>query len=493
MGRFNVLDYGAAGDGKTINTAAFRKAVRAAAGKGGTVYVPPGTFVTGTIRLESCITLELAQGAQILGSPDLADYTRESWGHHDDRTPFHLIFAEDAHNVVITGAGEINGNGSHYHEPDRAHEWAFYREIPMRPSPMIELSRCTDVRVENVTLREPGGWTLHLHDCDRAFIRGITINNSLFWPNSDGIDLTGCHDTIISDCFIHTGDDAIALKTTIDSRTCEHITVTNCVLETSCAAIRLGYESDQDFRNCNFSNITIRNCSRGIDLLTFSGCDIENIAFSNITGRCMSGWLFDRPIEMYSGFTIEPYKIKIKEHPNYGKLYPERAPGKIRGITVTGFDMETCGRIMLGAVPDGLVEDISLHQIRLRYPMLDDPAQLGKAAGSKGFFDRMEALRVARAALVAENVNDLRVSDYRVHWPVYPVDPAKVELLRSDNRLGNPEYFGDMKRVINGENAPAFHAFWGKNVSGVLDCRGLKASAAGCDAVVSEGDMLHLG
>lgn len=476
MHRFNVVDYGAIGDGMKMNTAEFAAAIKAAAGAGGTVYVPGGTFLSGTIKLESHVTLELAPGAVILGSPDLKDYTRQTWGHHDDRTPFHLIFAENAHNIAITGAGEINGNGSYFKEASRPHDWAFFREIPMRPSPMIEISRCTDIRVENVTMRDPGGWTLHLHDCDRAFIRGININNSLFWPNSDGIDLTGCHNTIISDCYIHTGDDAIALKTTIDSRSCEHITVTNCVLETSCAAIRLGFESDQDFKNCCFSNISIRNCSRGIDLVTFSGANIENIAFSNITGRCMSGWLFDRPIEVYSGFTKEPYKIVIKEHPNYGKLYPERPAGKIRGITISNFDMETCGRIMLGAIPGGLVEDISLNHIRLRYPILDDPAQLGKQAGSKGFFDELSDLRTARAALAAENVNDLRIHDYRVLWPVYPADPAKIELLRSDNRLGNKEYYGDMEKVISGRNAPPFHALWAKNVTGRLDAHGLKAS-----------------
>lgn len=493
MALINIQEFGAVGDGKTMNTAAFSAAIAAAAQQGGgTVYVPQGTFLTGTVRLQSNITLELDQGAKILGSPDLADYTRASWGHHDDRTPFHLIFAENAHNIAITGLGEINGNGSHFQEAERAHEWAFYREIPMRPSPMIELSRCTDVHVEQVTLRDPGGWTLHLHDCDRAFIRGITINNSLFWPNSDGIDLTGCHDTIISDCYIHTGDDAIALKTTLDSRSCEHITVTNCVLETSCAAIRLGFESDQDFRNCSFSNITIRNCSRGIDLVTFSGCNIENISFSNIVGRSMSGWLFDRPIEIYTGFNNEPYKIKIEEHPNFGRKWPERPAGRIHGISITNFDMETCGRIMMGAIPGAEISDISLDHVRLRYPLLDDPAQIGRKAGSKAFFNGLGDLREARAAFVAENISDLRVRDYRVHWPVYPVDPARVELLRSENRLGNSEYFDDMEAVVSGRNAPPFHALWAKNVNGIIDGSAmLKASVDGVDAVVAGSGLLR--
>lgn len=489
MRDFNLLDYGAVGDGTHLNTAAFAAAIAAAAGAGGIVRVPSGVFLTGTVRLRSGVTLDLAPGAKILGSPHLADYERATWGHHDDRTPYHLILAENARDIAITGAGEINGNGRHYQQPDRAHEWAFYREIPLRPSPMIELSRCVGVRVETVSLRDPGGWTLHLHDCDRAFIRGLTIDNSLFWPNSDGIDLTGCHDVLISDCHIRTGDDAIALKTTTDSRSCEYITVTNCVLETSCAALRLGFESDHAFRHCAFSNIAIKNCSRAIDLVTFAGGDIEHITFTNIVGRAMSGWPFDRAMEFYSGYTNDPYKVKIAEHPNFGKRHPDRTPGRIRGITVSNFDLETCGRIMLGAIPSGTIEDIALDHIRLRYPLLDDPAQLGRRVGGPGFFDGLPDLRAARAACVAENIRDLRVRDFRVHWPVYPADPARIELLRSPNRLMNPEYYGDLEAVTTGRNAPPFHAFWGRGVTGRLDGAGLRGSADGAPAIVADGGL----
>lgn len=489
MTRYNVHDYGAVGDGTTLNTQAIQAAIDAAAVQGGTVVVPAGVFLTGTIQLKSRVTLHLAQGAQLLGSPNLADYTAHSWGHHDDRTPYHLVFAEDAHHIAITGEGQINGNGRHFQQPDRAHEWAFWPEIPMRPSPMVEISRCTDVRIEHVHLRDPGGWTLHLHDCDRAVIHAITIDNSMFWPNSDGIDLTGCHDTMISNCFIRTGDDAIALKTTIDSRSCEHITVTNCVLETSCAAIRLGFESDQDFRYCSFSNITIRNCSRAIDLLTFAGGSIEHIAFTNIVGRCMSGWPLDRPIEVYSSFTNRPYKCRIPEHPNCGRTYPDRPPGRIRGVTITSFDVETCGRIMMAAAPGATVEDLCLDHIRLRYPMLDDPDPIGRRAAGRAFFAerQMEDFRAARAAMVVQNLEDLRLRDCRIHWPTYPVDPARVELLRSPNRLANPAYYGDLDGVISGRSAPAFRALWARNVSGELEIGNLDASNPAVEPIAIEG------
>jgi hypothetical protein len=483
---FLITDYGAIGDSETINTDAINAAILAAhkAG-GGAVVFPVGTFMTGTVHLKSNVTLQLNHGAVLLGSPNMEDYTKEKWGHHDDRFPYHLIYAHELEDIAITGDGTIDGNGHHFNTGKRDHEWAFFPEKKIRPTPMVEISRCQRVRVENIRLTRTSGWTLHLHDCDKAFIRGITIDNSLFWPNSDGIDLTGCHDTMISDCYIHTGDDAIALKTTDDSRSCEHITVTNCVLETSCAAIRLGFESDRDFINCTFSNITIKNCSRGIDLLTFAGGSILNCSFNNIVGRCMSGWCFDRPIAAYSGIEEKPYKCTFPEHPNFGKTYAGVKPGVIRGITITNFDMETCGRILLGCSEEDEIRDVSLNYVRLRYPMIEDPGISGREIKGKAFFPGQPDLRAARSALVAENVEDFRLNDFRVEWPKFPVEPQKVELLRSPNQSGNP-YFEDLEKVISGEKSPPFHAVWLKNVSGHLDCPGLESSSSDTPAVYQE-------
>ena len=100
MTTFIITDFGAIGDGQTLDSPAIQKAINAAATKGGTVVVPPGVFLCGTIHLKSRVTLHLWQGATILGSPNLSDYTEETWGHHDDRTPYHLIFAAGNHGAI---------------------------------------------------------------------------------------------------------------------------------------------------------------------------------------------------------------------------------------------------------------------------------------------------------------------------------------------------------------------------------------------------------
>jgi polygalacturonase len=200
---FRITDFGAVADGKTLNTKAIQAALDAAAVRGGEVIIPAGSFLTGTVFLRSHTTLNLLHGAQILGSPRLTDYIPVRWGHHMDRTPWHLIMADNVEDITIKGQGEINGNGPHFWEPTRPSDWHFWTCKWDRPSPMVEITNCRDVRIENITLRNPAGWTLHLHDTTRAWIRGVRIDVDLFGPNSDGIDLTGARDVMISDC--HTG------------------------------------------------------------------------------------------------------------------------------------------------------------------------------------------------------------------------------------------------------------------------------------------------
>lgn len=483
---FNVMDFGATGDGATLDTAAIQAAIDAAAEKGGRVLVPAGVYRIGTVHLKSRVTLDLRQGSKLFGSANLEDYSTQSWGHHKDRTPWHLIFAKDQHHVVITGEGEIDGNGHTFWEPDRPHEWAFWREKDYRPSPMVEIQDCTDVRIENIRLTGTPGWTLHLHDCERAVIHAITIENTRFGPNSDGIDLTGCSHVMISDCWIATGDDAIALKTTEDSKVSEYVTVTNCVLESSCAALRIGYECDQDFRYITFSNCVIRNCSRAVDLLSFTGKSIEHVSITNIVGQCNSGWILDRPIEIHICEADTIYPVMQKEHPNFGVEKPCTTHGAIRDVTITNCDFLTCGRVMIGADEGCVLENVSIDHLRLRLPMIDDPTEIGpKAGGSIGFFRNMAEMRGAPAAVVAENVDNLRVRNLEVHWPTYPVDPEQVTLLRSDQAKANPRYYVDEReKTIAGTNAPAFHAFWGKQLrGGLLEVDGLRASASGTDAI----------
>lgn len=477
---FLVTDFGAVGDGVALDTRAVQAAIDEASKRGGRVIVPPGTFRCGTIVLRSRVTLQLEQGAVIAGSTNLGDYITRIWGHHADITPWHLILAEDAENIVITGEGTIDGNGPSFWLPGRAHDWDFWKTTHNRVSPMVELVRCRQVRIENVTLRNSAGWTLHLHDCDHAQIRGLTIRNTMFGPNTDGIDLTGCHNVTVSDCDIVTGDDAIALKTSEYSRSCEQIAITNCVLQTSCVAVRLGFESRQDFRHIAVSNLAVKSASRIIDLRSVEGAVIEHCVFSNITGTTNSGWPVNRPIELCLASVPNIYKPGLPpEHHDFGKEKPLLKQGAIRDITIRDVDVVTDGRVLIAAQDGHEISDVLLDNLRLRYAMLDDPTPFG-GASSTGFLPNIVESRTALAAIVAENVRNLVVDRLHIAWPKYPV-PDDWYLLTCPQRLLNRGFYeGHEEAIRRGAKRVAYKAFWGRGVTNLrLDTRDLTDSEGG--------------
>jgi hypothetical protein len=316
---YDITDYGARPDGKTINSVAIQTAIKACNKKGGgTVLVPRGNFVTGTIRLLNNVNLYLDPGARLIGSKDTADYRFEGERHG-------MIYAFQARNVSITGEGEIFGNGSSFFDTNRTHilhdfDRKYTRqgdryapedsnppdgpiEYDSRPGMMIVLLQCEQVVLKDVMLKDSPSWTVRIGDCDDVLITGISIHNNLLIPNSDGIHCTTSRNIRISDCDIRAGDDAIIvtgfgtdvsvsgdLPGTVDysarefgNKTgyAENVTVTNCILQSRSAGIRIGYGS-HSIRNCTFQNIVIYVSNRGIGVFSRDEGTIENILFSDI-------------------------------------------------------------------------------------------------------------------------------------------------------------------------------------------------------------------
>lgn len=185
---FDVRTFGASGDGKTKDTPAIQKAIDTCTqAGGGTLYVAPGTYLTGTIVLKSNVDFHLESGATILGSKDLADYiplaNQAGPRLKGDANAKHLIFARDAENVTISGNGHVNGQGPAFWVPserklpapeDAWRDVATYDWKPLdRASPMVELFNCKNVRVENVTFENASGWTFRPIECDTLVIRGL--------------------------------------------------------------------------------------------------------------------------------------------------------------------------------------------------------------------------------------------------------------------------------------------------------------------------------
>jgi polygalacturonase len=272
----NILDFGANPDGRTMNTRAIQRAIDSAfqAG-GGTVVVPSGVFLCGLLELKSKVTLNLAEGSTLLGSTSMEDYKFASSSGHDGPNPRHLIFAMNASDVTISGAGRLDGQGPSFWEPSGSgllpedQQWAGVASHELaskkggHPSPMLLFVNCRRLAIQNIHIQNSPGWTLHTINCDEVGIHGVSIQNPVNGPNTDGVDITGCQNVTISDCVIDTGDDAICLKSQNpfgpEPRLVKNVSVTNCHLSTCCNGFKIGTETEGGFENIKFSDSVIFN------------------------------------------------------------------------------------------------------------------------------------------------------------------------------------------------------------------------------------------
>ena len=355
--RLDVRDFGAKPDGKALSTAAIQKAIDAcAAGGGGTVYLPPGTIRSGTIRLKSNVSLFLEAGCTLLGSESLDDYPRSVSAvrsYTDNYVDRSLIAGEDLQNVGIRGRGTIDGNGVRF-------RWPQYLTRPYA----IRLVRCRGVTVEGVTMRNSAMWMQHYLACDRVAIRGITVYNHAT-HNNDGVDIDGCRDVSISDCDFDSDDDAITLKSTLD-RPCEDVTIINCAARSHCNPIKMGTESNGGFRNIAIANCVVspsrhadaingtRRGLAGIALEIVDGGTLDRVAISNVT---MTG--VNVPIFMRLGDRARPFE----------KGGPKPAVGRFRNVIVSNVVATGAGKTgcSITGLPGHPIENVVLKNLKLGF------------------------------------------------------------------------------------------------------------------------------
>ncbi len=328
----NALDHGVVGDGKTNNTAAIRKITEMIEKRGGgTLYFPPGGYVTGTIELADNMTLYLEGGAEILGSADPADYpmiTKEMLPGYNRGGHSGLIKAFRRKNVTITGRGVINGRGQNWwHDPKN-------ESRPRAIQPIL----CDNVLIEGVTIINSAMWTVHPMCCTNVTIDKITIKNPSDSPNTDGINPESCSNVHISNCTVDVGDDCLTLKSgTEDDELqkqypCENIVVTNCTMLNGHGGVVLGSEMSGGVRNVTISNCVFNGTDRGIRMKTRRkrGGSIEDVCISNIV---MDGVLVPFVINGYyqcGGASPDDMSLFSLE-----KLPPRDDTPVIRNITIS--------------------------------------------------------------------------------------------------------------------------------------------------------------
>ncbi|MDD5348723.1 MAG: glycosyl hydrolase family 28 protein [Chthoniobacteraceae bacterium] len=277
---YPITEFGAVPDGETNNAVYIQEAIDAcAADGGGTVVVPPGTFLSGKIRLLSRVELHLEQGATLLCSGDIDDIHPPEGYRHGIESAF--ICAEDGEDIAITGKGVIDGNGRAYVAERLPHIYVMPEKRPIT----FYIGGCKRVTITDITIRDGANWTLWLVGCEDVLIQGIRMYNDLKLPNSDGIDIDRCRNVHITNCHIEAGDDAIVLKTMRRFERyghSENIIVSGCTLKSTSSAICIGCEIAAPVRNVIFDSCIISSSHRGLSINHSFEANIENVLFSNM-------------------------------------------------------------------------------------------------------------------------------------------------------------------------------------------------------------------
>lgn len=301
----DIRNFGAVGDGHTVDTDSIQKAIdHCSTQGGGRVLVPPGVFLSGTLFLRDNVHLELTMGAVLRASPNRSDYNADDLfpqNHVATRehvSGAHFLIGINVSNVTLSGEGTIDGNeevfrGPLLHPPD--HEPVF-GPSDWRPGQMILICESSHIRIRNLRLINSPYWHVFLHGCRWVKITGLHIQGDRRTRNGDGIDLDCCRDVTVSDCRIDTSDDCITVRANgkrllQTEALSEGISVTNCVLRARTCGVRVGV-GDGVIRNVAFSNLVIRDAQSGLHIQGkwspgSPGVEISDLRFDNIiiTGR----------------------------------------------------------------------------------------------------------------------------------------------------------------------------------------------------------------
>lgn len=312
---FDVKRFGAKGNGRVLDSPAVNAAIAAAtAAGGGTIYFPPGRYLSASIRLKSNITLYLEAGAVI----EAVDWTmarydfpepNEAGGNFQDYGHSHwqnsLIWGIGLDNVAILGAGLIHGKGLNSGHDKIAGRYRDSADQPGEGDKAIALRECRNVTLRDFSILHGGHFGILATGCSNMLIDHLTIDT-----NRDGMDIDACNNVRVTNCSLNTPwDDAICLKASYGLgriKHCENITISDCMISGNFdegsmldgtfkrsapeyrsgkyGRIKLGTESNGDFKNITITNCIFNEC-RGLAIESVDGSHIEDVTISNITMR----------------------------------------------------------------------------------------------------------------------------------------------------------------------------------------------------------------
>jgi polygalacturonase len=298
-----VNDFAAMNDGTTLSTKAIQQAIdKCSAAGGGIVKFKPGKYLTGSLFLKSNVNLQLDEGAELLGSQNIADYPEIDTriAGIEMRWPAALLNIIDQKNAAITGKGLVNAQGKPFWEL----YWKMRKEYDAkglrwivdydakRPRTLL-VANSTDVTIKGITLQQAGFWTVQLLYSNQVTVDGITIRNNVdgHGPSTDGIDVDSSTRILIQNCDIDCNDDDFCLKAGRDwdglrvNKPTEYVVIRDCIARAGSGLLTLGSETSGGIRHVYATRLTGNGTSNGLNLksATTRGGTLEDIHFTNIT------------------------------------------------------------------------------------------------------------------------------------------------------------------------------------------------------------------
>jgi hypothetical protein len=359
---------------------AIQRAVDAcAAAGGGVVLLSKGDYVSGTIDLRSGVMLEIARGARLVASTDLADYpTRQArrLTVQDSNLGMNqsLIFAEGCERIGIRGKGTIEGRGTQANFPGEE----TIGSTPGRPF-LIRMLDCKQVVIADIRMRDSPCWMQNYLNCEDLLIDGIHVENQVN-HNNDGLDIDGCRRVIVRNCFINAEDDALCFKGA-SQRPTENVLVENSQFYSTCNAIKFGTDSQGDFRNILVRKVTVGGPSASMRAMKRRKAD------GGISWETVDGGVVERVL-------VHDARIVRSESPLFlrlgdrGRVRPEQArpkPGQLRHIVfdrISGDDNGVRGSFFTG-IGDKAIEHVLLRDVALGMAgttaQAADPARIPEA------------------------------------------------------------------------------------------------------------------
>ena len=300
----DAREYGARGDGQTLDTAAIQRAINDCSQPGGIVVLSSGTFLSGTSVLRDHVTLRILPGAILQGSPRIEDYVAhppedvpaifvDGSTQNKGNGPYHLIHAENVRDVAVDGGGIIDGNGQAFWNSDPDKGWLSRRA---RPSPLIETVQTNGVRIENITIRNAAGWTIHPLESAHIQVRAVTIRNDGRGPNTDAINVDSSSNVVIRDVDVEAGDDCVVLKTTArrgrPTPPVRNVIISGVICSSDDQGIKIGTESQGDFHDIVMRDVLVyhapaiyRPPTAALSFSMVDGANFENLIVSDVIIR----------------------------------------------------------------------------------------------------------------------------------------------------------------------------------------------------------------